>query len=69
MQLPFKLEDVRFISIDGDVARFLLPNGFFEVALDSRKTRVESALPAVQSPTPSRINPKHIFFDDGIYGL
>jgi hypothetical protein len=63
MQLPFDLDDVRMICVDGDTVRFVLPNGHVEVVMDSRKSlaRNVEAVP----PRPA----KHSFFDDGIYGI
>ena len=66
MQLPFNLEDVRLVSIDGDTVRFVLPHGHVEVKLDSRTPALRKA---PQSPTASRTEPGHIMFDDGIYGI
>ena len=64
MQLPFKLSDVRMISIDGNKYRFTLTNGFVEIVIDSLKDRAPAA-----APTASRNDARHIMFDDGIYGI
>ena len=66
MELPFNLEDVRLVCVDGNKVRFVLPNGHVEVVTDARKsaTRLTHF-----SPTASRIEPKHIMFDDGIFGI
>jgi hypothetical protein len=66
MQLPFNLNDVRMISIDGPTIRFVLKNGHVEITLDSRKE-----MNRLQQPVNSgRIPPsEHIMFDDGIYGI
>jgi hypothetical protein len=67
MQLPFDLNDVRMIAMDGNAIRFVLPNGHVEITLDSRDAGPRSAAPS--TPTPSRTNAKHIMFDDGIFGI
>ena len=67
MQLPFNLDDVRFISINGDTVKFVLANGFVEVKLDARARATAQASSA--KPTVSRTDSKHIFFQDGIYGI
>ena len=67
MQLPFDLNDVRMISIDGSTIRFVLPTGHVEITVDSRTSGQRA--PAPSTPTPSRTNPKHIMFDDGIFGI
>jgi hypothetical protein len=66
MQLPFNLEDVRLISIEGQTIRLVLPTGHVEISLDSRKPLPRKPAP---SPTAGRTNSKHIMFDDGIYGI
>lgn len=66
MQLPFDLDDVRMISIDGNTIRFVLFNGHVEITVDSRSV---NRPPTASTPTPSRTNAKHIMFDDGIYGI
>ena len=63
MQLPFNLDDVRMICVDGDKVRFVLPEGHVEVVLDSRKSLARNVQPASLRPA------KHSFFDDGIYGI
>lgn len=65
MQLPFKLEDVRLVCVDGDKIRFVLPKGHVEIVLDERQTNRASQLP----PLASRLDSKHIMFEDGIYGI
>ena len=67
MQLPFNIQDVRLISIDGDTVKFVLANGFVQLKLDSRARAIAQAVSS--QPTPSRTEPKHIFFQDGIYGI
>ncbi len=66
MQLPFNLKDVRMISIDGNKFRFVLANGFVEIVVDTLNPT--NRVPAA-APSASRMNPKHIMFDDGIYGI
>jgi hypothetical protein len=66
MQLPFKLSDVRMISIEGNKYRFTLANGFVEIVIDSLNAATRAPAAA---PTPSRTNAKHIMFDDGIFGI
>ena len=63
MQIPFNLDEVRMICIDGDKVRFVLPDGHVEVVMDSRKS-----LPRKVEPSSAR-GAKHNFFDDGIYGI
>jgi hypothetical protein len=63
MQLPFDLDDVRMICVDGDKVRFVLPDGHVEVVMDSRKSLARNVEVA-----PARAA-KHNFFDDGIYGI
>jgi hypothetical protein len=66
MQFPFDLNDVRFISIDGNTVRFDLPSGHVEVTFDSREV-MERVLLKRQ---PSRIAaPSHVMYQDGLYGL
>ena len=65
MQLPFDLDDVRMICVDGDQVRFVLPEGHVEVVIDSRKSQ-----PATfQGRRTSSSQAKHTFFDDGIFGI
>ena len=66
MQFPFKLEDVRLISIEGDTVRLVLPHGYVEVKLDARGKALRKV---ASEPMASRVEPKHIMFDDGIYGI
>lgn len=72
MQLPFDLNDVRMIAIDGDTVRFILSNGHVEISI-SRHAAARQVTPstpfAPSIPTPSRTNAKHIMFEDGIYGI
>jgi len=65
MQLPFDLNDVRMICIDGDKVRFVLANGHVEVVMDSRKTLPRK----VEAGAVAGRGGKHTFFDDGIYGF
>ena len=67
MQLPFDLNDVRMIAIDGNTIRFVLPTGHVEISLDSRGDSPRPPTPS--APIPSRTNAKHIMFEDGIYGI
>ena len=66
MQLPFNLSDVRMIFIEGNKYRFVLSNGFVEIVIDSL---APTHRPPVSAPMASRTDPKHIMFDDGIYGI
>jgi len=67
MQLPFDLNDVRMLTIDGNVIRFVLPTGHVEMTFNSR----EEASRALATPAQrnSENVPKHVMFDDGIYGI
>ena len=67
MQLPFNLKDVRMISIDGNKYRFVLANGFVEIEIDYLNHPASRA--SLAAPFASRTDPKHIMFDDGIYGI
>ena len=66
MQLPFKLSDVRMISIDGNKYRFTLTNGFVEIVIDSLNPADRAHAAA---STASCTDARHIMFDDGIYGI
>jgi hypothetical protein len=65
MQLPFDLDDVRMICVDGDKVRFVLPAGHVEVVVDSCKSLDRNASPVTEVVRGT----KHTFFDDGIYGI
>jgi hypothetical protein len=66
MQLPFDLNDVRMLAIDGNVIRFVLPAGHVEMAFNSR----EEATQALATPGKRELaDHEHVMFEDGIYGF
>lgn len=66
MQLPFKLEDIRLISIDGDTVRVVLASGCVEIQYDGRNPFRPNGTSAALK---SRVEPGHSMFEDGIYGI
>lgn len=63
MQLPFDLNDVRLITLDGPVIRFILPAGHVEILLDTREAALRG------TPRSSGSAQQHVMFEDGIYGI
>ena len=65
MQLPFKSQDVRFISLDGTTVRFELRTGSLEVTFDSREV-----MERVLAPQGKKVNAgREAMYQDGIYGI
>jgi hypothetical protein len=65
MQIPFDLNDVRFISMDGNTIRFDLTNGHVEVTFDSREVMERVLQPRALALSATR----HAMYQDGIYGI
>jgi hypothetical protein len=64
MHMPFNLNDVRFVSIDGNTVRFDLPTGHVEVTFDSTEV-----MQRILAPKSKGSNPRHQMYQDGIFGL